>query len=159
MKNASISGLMPARHAKEAGFTLAELLVTVLVISILATLAVPSFREFMANQRVKTASFDIMAMLALARSEAIKRNVNVDVFAGDTGFAVMPADGTGILLNLKNPVSVNFTGGGNVQYNSSGRLNNAATAYELTISSASSTLERCIRIDLSGRPNVKNNAC
>lgn len=147
---------MPIRQAKEAGLTLVELLITIAILGILASLAVPSFREFIAGQRIRTATFDIMAMYTLARSEAIKRNVNVNVYQGASGFTVLPT-GASIVLKLEKPAGVTLSGGGNVQYNPNGRLNASFTP--LQISSTSSSTVRCIRIDLSGRPNTKNTAC
>jgi type IV fimbrial biogenesis protein FimT len=47
--------LQPGRYAV-AGFTLVELMITVAVGAILLTAAVPSYRSFITDQRVKTAS-------------------------------------------------------------------------------------------------------
>ena len=48
-----------------------------LVASILLAIAVPSFREMSANNRLTTQANDLVAALNLSRSEAIKRNTSV----------------------------------------------------------------------------------
>src|ERR1041385_409197 len=59
------------------GFTLPELLIVVTVMGVMIAIGVPSFAEFIRNQRVKTASFEVFASLVFARSEAITRNTSV----------------------------------------------------------------------------------
>ena len=148
---------IPAYGRKQAGFTLVELLITIVILGILASLAIPSFREFVAGQRIKTASFDMMAMLTLARSEAIKRGANVSISASSTHFTVSADSGTTVLLQQEIPAGVTITGWSAVTYNRSGRLGAAFTPVQ--ISSTSSSQVRCLSIDLSGRPNTKNTAC
>ncbi len=69
------------RTSRSHGFTLVEMLVTVAVFAVLLMIAIPSMRPFLQSQGVKSASMDISSTVALARSEAIKRNATVDVTA------------------------------------------------------------------------------
>jgi len=62
-----------------AGFTLIELLVTVAMMAIVLALGVPSFTELIKNNRLTTATNELVTALNLARSEAIKRGVRVTV--------------------------------------------------------------------------------
>lgn len=59
------------------GFTLLELLITLVVAGILASIAVPSFSGFLARQQLRSDVNEVVSMLSFARSEAIKRRVEV----------------------------------------------------------------------------------
>ena len=61
------------------GFTLLELMVTVAVAAILATVAVPGFRDLIQNNRVTTQTNELVTALNFARTEAVKRGRPVDV--------------------------------------------------------------------------------
>jgi type IV fimbrial biogenesis protein FimT len=61
------------------GFTLIELMITVAIVSILAGIAVPSFREMLRQNRATSLANELATSLNLARSEAIKRGTVVSV--------------------------------------------------------------------------------
>jgi type IV fimbrial biogenesis protein FimT len=65
----------------QRGFTIVELVVTLTIAAILATIAVPSMRDFIRNGRLTSASNDLLRAYQVARTEAIKRQQNVVVCA------------------------------------------------------------------------------
>ena len=68
---------------KEPGFTLVELLITIVVVSILLAAGVPAFQSFIKNNRVTAQTNDLVTAIQLARSEALKRGTNAVVCASD----------------------------------------------------------------------------
>ncbi|MDP9140636.1 MAG: GspH/FimT family pseudopilin [Pseudomonadota bacterium] len=62
-----------------AGFTLLELVITIVILSILLTMAVPSFRDFMASRATTAQINDLAGSIRLARAEAIKRGFPVSI--------------------------------------------------------------------------------
>lgn len=64
---------------KSGGFSLIELLVTLAIVAVLATVAAPSMKEAIQNSRVKSLSDEFTLALYLAQSEAIKRSVQVTI--------------------------------------------------------------------------------
>jgi type IV fimbrial biogenesis protein FimT len=69
--------------ARHKGFTLIELMLTLLVMAIVLTLAVPSFTGIIRNTRATTDVNTLVSALQLARSEAVKRGTEVSVTATD----------------------------------------------------------------------------
>lgn len=67
------------------GFTLMELVITLAIASILAVAAAPSFQNFVLENRLTTQMNELVADLAFARSEAIKRGRSVTVCVRDGG--------------------------------------------------------------------------
>lgn len=74
-----------ARGRHSGGFTLIEMMVTVLVLAILVGVAVPSFRNASLSSRLTGYANDLLASTQVARSEAIKRNAPVFVCASSDG--------------------------------------------------------------------------
>lgn len=60
-----------------SGFTLIELMVTLVVVAGLVAIAIPSMRTITQNNRIMTQANDVLSDVNLARSEAVKRAVNV----------------------------------------------------------------------------------
>ena len=159
---------MNARAAFQRGFTMIEIVVVVAIMGVLLTIAVPSFVTYSSSQKVKTASFDLYASMMFARSEAIKRKVNVTVAAvgGDwkNGWTVAAA-GVGAPLRTQDPLSgVLFSNTTtSVVYRLDGRLTGAAVGVLIQPEIADASIKnRCIRVDLTGLPKsttIGNSVC
>ena len=65
--------------AKSAGFTLVELIITIAIAGILVTIAIPSFNSTISSNRLTNSANDFVGALNLARSEAVKRGIQVTV--------------------------------------------------------------------------------
>lgn len=72
------------RCTRNTGFTAVELLMVIAIIAILATLAMPSFRNTLLRYRVNRVAEDITATLYFARSEAIRRGGHITVRKAST---------------------------------------------------------------------------
>ena len=163
------------RHS--TGFTMIELLVTMVVLAVIMSLAAPSLTNLVRDQRVKTVVGDIYAAMAFARSEAIKRNVYVGVCShngssgcqnstdwGTYGWIVyLDADGNGYpgavsdIHKKQDPIAdITLTGtGSNVSYQGDGRLRALPAPFVASIAGNDTITVRCVRLDLGGRPNIQ----
>lgn len=64
---------------KNAGFTLVELMITLAVLAILLSVAVPSMQGLIKQNRLTTTTNELVATVAYARSEAVLRGASVVV--------------------------------------------------------------------------------
>jgi type IV fimbrial biogenesis protein FimT len=152
-----------------AGFTLYELIITVAFIAVLAALATPSFREFIATQRVRNASFDLVSALTLVRSEAIKTNASADLTRKGTNWAsgwtvTATIGGTPTTLldhDAFNGVKITDSAGlGVVTYAKDGRTTSAATKFQIEPATTLSGVKlHCVSIGLSGIPTSSVGQC
>jgi type IV fimbrial biogenesis protein FimT len=150
------------RHGRTGGgFTLIELLVTVAVVALLVTLALPSMKNLIETQHVKTGASDLQATLFFARSEALKRATNVEVVpTGNdwkSGWKVQLPDGTLLRSQLAlNPLltSMAVDAGTKVTYQPDGHVSVAPPTIVVRVSSNPKVTARCVITDLSGRASV-----
>jgi len=63
------------------GFTLYELMITLLVVGIILSFGIPNLRQFTLNSRMTSTANDIHASFLLARSEAAHAKANVTICA------------------------------------------------------------------------------
>jgi len=68
-----------------SGYTLMELMITLLIISVLAAVAVPNMQEFIKSERLTSQINTLISHLMLARSEAVKRNQPVILCTSSDG--------------------------------------------------------------------------
>jgi type IV fimbrial biogenesis protein FimT len=65
------------RHTKERGFTIPELMITLGIVAIVLSTAVPSISTTIKNSRLSTHLNSVVGDIHFARSEAVKRDVRV----------------------------------------------------------------------------------
>jgi type IV fimbrial biogenesis protein FimT len=139
------------------GFTLIELLITLTVAVILATVAVPAYTNFIANQRVKTASQALFASLTFARSEAIKRNRDITVTraGSDWNAGWIIKDGATPLRAQDALGAIAVTAGGSsITFNRTGRATAGSSFAFCDSEGSSGVTRRSVTVDTTGRANI-----
>lgn len=74
----------------ENGFTLYELLMTVLIIGVVLTVGIPNFRAYTANSKMTAAANDLHSSFQVARSEAARSKTNVSICSSNNGLDANP---------------------------------------------------------------------
>ncbi|HEV7777542.1 MAG TPA: GspH/FimT family pseudopilin [Luteibacter sp.] len=84
------------RCKKQGGFTLIELVISVLVLAILTSLALPSFRDFMRRNAIAARSNELLGDVRYARDTASTRNIIISMCASNNaGNAIPTCSGDG----------------------------------------------------------------
>ncbi|MCC5072315.1 MULTISPECIES: GspH/FimT family pseudopilin [Xanthomonas] len=167
---------------RSRGFTLIELMVTVAVLAIMAAIAYPSFQGVLRSNRVAAANNELMALLNLARSEAIRNGqgggvcgssggiVCDGVWSGgvlawgdtnangalDSGEAVLRYSTGNPRLVVQGPASGNV-----IAFDARGRRR-AATDQQLGLQPdqcGGQALRRALSVNASGQIRTKKEAC
>jgi type IV fimbrial biogenesis protein FimT len=150
----------PLPLPSQRGFTLIELLVTLTVMIIMLGVGIPSFKNFTATQRVKTAAADIATALLIARSEAVKRNKTVTiapVTAGDWTSGWTIQESATVVVQQEALKGLAITGPASLSYQPNGRAG-AAASFEVA-STVTDSAKRCVKVDLTGLPGTTSGAC
>lgn len=153
----------------QSGFSILELMIVVAIAAILSVIALPYMKDVISNQRIRAAVTDMHLSLLLARSEAIKRNGNINIVktggAWTGGWTVQLPDTT--VLQTTDALSTDVTLDCNtdadtaaeacpnsVTFNRTGRPT-SLIEYRLYESGNPRVWMRCVSVSLSGRPEVK----
>ena len=147
------------------GFTLVELMIVVVIAAVLAGLAVPSFQSLLVNMEVRSVSFELVSQLVFARSEALKRNANVQVLAiGSSWNNGSRVIGGGSVLRYQSAVKrVAVTPEPAATYlitfTQTGRVANAPVSLEIGDPTGASSEKSCVFLGLTGLASSKKGAC
>lgn len=164
----------------ERGFTIIELFVAMLVLAIALGFAMPMFRDVIRNTAVSNQANDLVTSLATARSEAVRRGLQVAVISvsggadWSTGWQVI-ADtdrngtfaGADDIISTSPPLASQYhvyarsTGGvgadSQVVFAINGALTNAGFDINVCFPSGDATKSRRIRVRASGSASSHKN--
>lgn len=168
-------------HSRESGFTLIELVVTLAIMGILMSVAIPNYQMFVMSSRMSAQANEFMTALGFTRSEAIKRGTRVTLCRSSNntscaasgtwaqgwivfidGGTAGTVDGTDSVLQTHGPLegSPSFVGSGGtlanyISYGSSA-IGATAGSFSLCPPSPAKVAGRDIVISNSGRARVQN---
>lgn len=162
-----VSAAMGSNRGRACGFTVVEMVIVMLIVAVLSLVATPQITGVVVAQRLRAAGGDLVSALYMARSEAIKRNVNVSVrpLAGNdwtSGWVATAAGGEQIDRRPPpgNRVEVTLAPDA-IVYTPSGRpdpLGGARVELHDAYRQAGVT-PRCVIVDTAGVPRVEPRTC
>lgn len=145
----------------DRGFTLIEFIIALAVLSVLLVFSMPMLTELIVTGQVRSAAMDIYGSMAFARSEAIKRNVEVTISpnGGDwkNGWTIAAADAPDTLAaHDALPAKLEPLPGAAVTYTRDGRLV-AGADFVLNVNASGTTgvAMRCVTVRAGGQPNIR----
>lgn len=162
---------------KQTGFTLIELIIALIVISIAASIALPAYNNLTANSRLSSTANGVLGSLNLARAEAVKRGTTVQVSSlntttvtnwGSDGYQIwIDADSSGAYnageeLRVFEAVdgSLTLTGDvGAISFRATGFLPATQTLTLSLCSGEAGVSDRQINVLTSGRSSIVEQDC
>ena len=75
------------KKRSQTGFTLYELLVTMLIVGVVLTLGIPNLSDFTRNSRITSTANDLHASFLMARSESARAKTNITICASSNSMA------------------------------------------------------------------------
>lgn len=103
------------KHRIHRGFTLIEVMVALTIVALMVMLSLPSMTTYFQNSKIGTAAQTYAAGMQVARTEAIRRNTQVDfvltdtpIAAGVENAAVPSPNGRNWVVRVFNPVTAVF---------------------------------------------------
>jgi type IV fimbrial biogenesis protein FimT len=159
----------PTMPAGNRGFSLVEVMLVIAIMGILAGIALPNFTEWVASERVRGSANDLYAGLMMARSEAMKRNAQVNIARPSgsdddwsAGWAVKLANGDTVqTMDANSAVTITGPSTGTIGYTYTGRPTAASVdaSFMITATNYPTGTTRYVCLTLSGMPVVKRCAC
>ncbi|MEJ6654634.1 MAG: GspH/FimT family pseudopilin [Pseudomonas sp.] len=157
------------RASRHGGFTLVELMVTLVVAAILMSIAIPSFQAVSLSSKLRSTANNLSAAALLARSEAIKRNQptrlcassNGSTCTGDwkQGWVVLSHDNTVIHREGAAPKGFEVIGTpSSLAFQPDGVGATSARFTVCRVSPSVGSQERIVDISATGRPTVTRTA-
>ncbi len=149
---------------KQHGFTLVELMITLVIAAIMVSIAIPSFNGMINRNQTMSTANDLLADIQLARSEAIKQDKLITLCPSsdastcsgswtDGWIVYRPEDNVVLAVRTKTSNNIVVTGAGaiaaGVSYYGTGRGDKNGS-----FSVKQGDIEYNVDINLSGRPRV-----
>jgi prepilin-type N-terminal cleavage/methylation domain-containing protein len=80
---------LKTKHSENKGFTLIEILITILIIGITASIATPSFMTWANNRKIQLIATDIEGALKEAQSTATRKSIPCDATVNSTNITAV----------------------------------------------------------------------
>jgi type IV fimbrial biogenesis protein FimT len=141
------------RCTRQAGFTMIELMVTMVIVGILAVIAIPAFGEQLARRRLEGVATDLSTDLQFARSQAVANNGVVRLMTlSTTQYVVRNAANVDLkTVNLPNGIAATNTV--TVAYDPlRGTATTTNTPINLTSTQTSATMQ--VDVNIMGRASI-----
>jgi type IV fimbrial biogenesis protein FimT len=84
-------------NRNQTGFTLYEVLTTMLIVGVVLSLGIPNMQSFRQNSRMTAAANDLHSSFHLARSEATRAKTPITICASADSMAEVPTCGGGLV--------------------------------------------------------------
>ena len=156
----------------QRGLSLIELLVGLVVLSVLVSVAAPSFSRMVAEQRLRQVGSELRISLATARSEAVKRNEAVSLIkqgsdwstgwcieAGKTSnCSAQPIQQFNVASDQITVLKDGAAAGTEINFNAWGRVT-SCPEFLLTTTAAGSACALCLVVTTDGRVESHTGSC
>lgn len=174
MKTCMNTSMKTLRHPAR-GFTLLEIMVVMALVGILMSIAVPGVKTLLNNQKMKSASFDLVATAMMARSEAQKwggaSSSSISIVAPSNNFSngwcitftsttacdtASPADGVMQIIKATSGVTYAYQGtAAPIIFTRTGRLSGGNAVTLLVTDNETFATPRCVTFDTNGNASVR----